>query len=54
MILFKVASGCRKPIEISRIESTGGYRFINNREEWVMASMQHMKNYYGCEITSGK
>lgn len=36
--------------QLREIESNAPYRIINNREEWVLASLGHMSNYYGCSL----
>lgn len=43
---------CRTGLPISRIQTIGGYRILNNREDWVMASLDQVSTFYGCKLVA--
>jgi hypothetical protein len=52
MILAGKASGrCRDAVSVSLISTATSPRFLNNREEWVAASLDQVSAYYGCALT---
>lgn len=48
------SSECKSGVYISRISTTLPLRFLNNREEWVFASLNQVSERYGCKIKHGR
>ncbi|MNG03927.1 hypothetical protein D3C84_870280 [compost metagenome] len=50
-IFSKIGSvECKSGLKVKLIETASAPRILNNREEWVGASLSQVSNYFGCEL----